>query len=170
MIVQLPYLKPTESRHHRVPKLKETYRKPTNIAEPVGLTIIRYATLLFSLGFGFYAVFSATVLGIGGAGNPDYRAPQTESYLSLFFVVTAVLSFLDFVVLRIRPRRSLYSFQIGFWLFLLSSYGLLIFDSLFIGGSPMPTVLIEIWLIPVAYSLVCIVYFQMARMKDYFHV
>ncbi len=153
-----------------MPELNETPGKPANDSKPVGVTIIRYATLLFSLGFGFYSVLFFGLLGAGGAGDSQFHVSVAATNLSLLLFVTAFFSFLIFVALN-QPKKGNWYCVIGFWLFILLSYVPVIFagDPFFI-GAPTPKYLIKICLVPIIYSSVCLIYFQIARVKEYFHL
>jgi hypothetical protein len=134
---------------------------------PIGVIIIRYTTLAFSMGLGWFAVIYGVLLGAGGAGTSQFLSDTAKNLSPLLFIA-ALLSFFAFLILE-KPKKMIWYFSIGFWLFLLLSFISIIFSNdPFFRSFPYP--ITEFCLVPIIYSSVCLICFQTAKVKMYFHV
>jgi hypothetical protein len=108
--------------------------------KPLGVTIIKYATLLSFFGLGYFGFMCVAFLGMG-TGQGRFPPDPATVNLATFFLVNPTYYFLVLLVLSIKPRKTIwYSLNI-FWI-LLSSFITVFFAnySLYGRGSYSPRI------------------------------
>ncbi len=155
-------------------------QKTTGRTRPSGVLVVGLLSLLSSFPLGLLALITLVLHFVGGAGLRIVITPLewlpilTPAFLGLFAFVTSILLLVG------TSSKYLWFAMIAFWVILLAffacwdytiwrSYGL---DWIFRGGR------LEVWnytqiivsLLPLAYGIGCLLYFQTAKVKQYFHV